>query len=529
MLLWGILAKSVMAQQPLPTDGLLRTQTPPTGFELTAHILEENAAKQAAEEAKQADSALENDPLFRAAVKKVMDEEAQTKKAAEEAARDLAACQGKIPDDRQMFATWNNGVELATKNKDFKFHVGGRYQFDTGFYSAPQNVQTSLPNNLSYRDGVNFRRGRFRMEGTMYRTMDWAAEIDFFNSFVAPGPGFAETATVAPTDLWWQWREVPWFNMVRVGNQKEQIGFEHIVSSRHLPFMERSYNQDAFYGGTFNGFTPGIQFFRNYGDEAGVLSGGLFKPTNTVYAYGIGNGDYSVVVRATRLLAYEDDGKRLVHVGVSGRQATATQTQGIVGRRQTFRTRDAVRTGLSGDWPVPAGITLFGDDQQWVNSELVGVWGRLTFQSEYLVSALQDARSTFASPTGTNAVYHGGYVQLMCFLTDDHDAYNKKTGAFERLVPKQNFYCFGGKNNCGLCGMGAWQIGSRYNYLDLNDEGLNGGQLHNITNGLNWFWNPNSKFQFNYISTYRDVSQTTTFPNGSGWIHGFGTRFAIDF
>ena len=119
----------------------------------------------------------------------------------------------------------------------------------------------------------------------------------------------------------------------------------------------------------------------------------------------------------------------------------------------------------------------------------------------------------------------------MCFLTDDHDNYNKKTGVFLSRDSPNNFFCLGGCDNCGLNGIGAWQVGTRYNYLDLNDKGFNGGQLHNITSGLNWFWNPNSKLQFNYIATYRDVSQTANFSGGSGWINGFvkGTRFAIDF
>lgn len=471
-----------------------------------------------------------DDEKIRAAVKMVMAEEAAQKKRDEEAQKAKEKCEGILPADREIVAIWNNGVEFATRNKDFRFHVGGRFQFDSGFYSVPANVQANLPNNISFKDGVDFRRGRFRAEGTLYRTIDWCTEIDFFNSLVVPGQNFVESSAVAPTDLWWQFREVPLLETVRVGNQKEQIGFEHIVSSRFLPFMERSYNHDTFYGGNFNGFTPGIQFFRNYGrDENGVLSGGLFKPVNNVFGYGIGNGDYSVVARVTRLLKYEDDGKQLLHVGISGRQGTAVQSQGIPGRRQTFRTREAIRTGLSGDWSVPAGITLFGDDEQWVNFELVTVQGPWTLQSEALVSSLQDGRLNFNDPTGTNVIYHGGYVQLLRFITDDRDHYNKKTGILERVSPTRNFHCFGGRNNCGLSGIGAWQVGARYNYLDLNDSGLNGGVLHNFTSGLNWFWNPNSKFQLNYMANFRDVNETQTFPNGSGWIHGFGTRFAIDF
>lgn len=460
-----------------------------------------------------------------------MEEKAAEEAAKKEADKAIAPGAASGKPDLSMSAKWNNGLELQSKDKDFRVHVGGRYQFDNSWFSADQSVQNNI--NTPYGDGLDFRRARMRVDGTLYKTIDWAAEYDFVNSFrarnlSASAPLFTENTTVAPTDLWIQFREVPWFGNVKVGNQKEPIGFEHVVSSRYLPFMERSYNQDTFYGGTYNGFNPGISTFRNYGQgDAGVIHYGVFKPVNNVFAYNTGDGDYSVVGRVTHLLWYCDDGRQLLHVGVSGKQQSAVGQAGVQGRSMTFRTRDAVRAGLSQDWPVPAGINLFGDDMQQVNGELVGVNGRWTFQSEYLVSSLQDARSTFAAPGGTNAVYHGGYMQLLCFLTDDHDHYSKTTGAFERVSPKNNFSV---KDKCGrFLGGGAWQIGARYNYLDLNDSGLNGGTLHNQTYGLNWFLNPNMKIQSNYMLTYRDVSDTTSFPAGSGWIQGFGSRLAFDF
>jgi hypothetical protein len=57
----------------------------------------------------------------------------------------------------------------------------------------------------------------------------------------------------------------------------------------------------------------------------------------------------------------------MIHIGGSLRQATAVSTNVGAGstspfRSQTFRTRDAIRTGLSANWPTPANITLFGDD-----------------------------------------------------------------------------------------------------------------------------------------------------------------------
>jgi phosphate-selective porin OprO/OprP len=118
---------------------------------------------------------------------------------------------------------------------------------------------------------------------------------------------------------------------IRIGNQKEAIGFEHLVSSRFLPFMERSFNQDSFYGGVYNGFNPGIQVTRNWGSEdMGVLQYGVFRPVNSVFSINTGDGDYSLVARITRLLQYGDEGRCLTHVGFSVRQATAVSQTGFI-------------------------------------------------------------------------------------------------------------------------------------------------------------------------------------------------------
>ena len=126
-----------------------------------------------------------------------------------------------------------------------------------------------------------------------------------------------------------------------------------------------------------------------------------------------------------------------------------------------------------------------------------------------------------AAPAVGTATYHGGYLQLLYFLSGEHDNYNKGTGVFDRVIPHENFGWF------RKCGAGAWQVGARYNYLDLNDDGLDGGILHNGTFGLNWFLNPNMKIQFDTMATHRDAPFAGDL--GDGWIYGFGIRFAQDF
>ncbi|HEX6987548.1 MAG TPA: hypothetical protein VF170_19370, partial [Planctomycetaceae bacterium] len=41
-----------------------------------------------------------------------------------------------IGSDLEMTGSWNNGLEFATRNKDFRVHVGGRIQFDTIFWDG---------------------------------------------------------------------------------------------------------------------------------------------------------------------------------------------------------------------------------------------------------------------------------------------------------------------------------------------------------------------------------------------------------
>lgn len=65
----------------------------------------------------------------------------------------------------------------------------------------------------------------------------------------------------------------------------------------------------------------------------------------------------------------------------------------------------------------------------------------------------------------------------------------------------------------------------RYSYLDLNSRGIEAGLFNDLTLGLNWFLNANSKVQLNYSLTHRNVAGTA----GDGYVNGFGTRLAWDF
>lgn len=72
----------------------------------------------------------------------------------------------------------------------------------------------------------------------------------------------------------------------------------------------------------------------------------------------------------------------------------------------------------------------------------------------------------------------------------------------------------------------------------MNSGLVNGGNTHDITLGLNWFFNPNAKLQFNYVAAWVDNAPTVPGPNnslngsrfvGDGVINSVGTRLAWDF
>ncbi|HCS52612.1 MAG TPA: porin, partial [Planctomycetaceae bacterium] len=71
---------------------------------------------------------------------------------------------------------------------------------------------------------------------------------------------------------------------------------------------------------------------------------------------------------------------------------------------------------------------------------------------------------------------------------------------------------------------GAWEIAGRWSYIDLNDENIQGSRLNDLTAGLNWYLNPYTKFQWNYIHAMLDSPL-----NGDSSADIFAMRAQVDF
>jgi phosphate-selective porin OprO/OprP len=186
------------------------------------------------------------------------------------------------------------------------------------------------------------------------------------------------------------------------------------------------------------------------------------------------DGGWAATGRFT-LVPWAADTCRFLHLGASAsyRQANEAHFQARPGLGRGPRT---VNTG-----------TLTGIDEHILyNGEVAFVWNSLHAAAEYtLVDVTNPARG--------DPQFTAWYVQAGWFITGEAKAYDFKKGLWGNTKPCCNFL----SNNC--CCSGAWEIAARYDFLDLNDGTLRGGEMTNITVGLNWYLTPYTRLMFDYV------------------------------
>jgi phosphate-selective porin OprO and OprP len=430
----------------------------------------------------------------------------------------------EVGSDLKMTASWRNGVQFQSANKDFRLHIGGTIQFDIALFDNDDalTVAPAAGGIGPQPDSLDMRRVRLRMDGTMYEVFDWVVQYDLANFVSVPTPSVQAPASTNPSfnEIYINWGQLPYVGNFRVGSFKEPIGFEHLESDAFLPFMERSYLQDFVFGPFHGGYSPGMAFLdwtENLEHTWGI---GFFGSDSDNFAYSLGN-DYALTGRWTWCPYYDEpsDGRYALHFGIAG--STKAADENI----DRLRVRGDIRSGPPGVLnPVYADTgNIKSTNQEIAACEVAAVMGSFSMVGEYVGTWINNAFLPNNVSRGT-PFFQGGYVQVGYYLTGEHDVYDRKRGTFDRVTPFENAYCV---RSCdGECkGWGAWQILARYNAIDLNDNGINGGTLDSFTLGVNWLWNANSRVQLNYDFTARGPVKTVA----AGDINALGIRFSYDF
>ena len=144
---------------------------------------------------------------------------------------------------------------------------------------------------------------------------------------------------------------------------------------------------------------------------------------------------------------------------------------------------------------------IAADNYSLYQAELGWVAGAFSAQTEYIRAEV--------NANGGNESFSGGYGLLSYFLTGESRPYDKRTGRFGRVKPIENFFLTRGASNkprsFGALGRGAWELAGRYSWVDLTSASIPGGILENTSFGVNWYWNYNTRIQWNYVHTLRNA------------------------
>ena len=373
-------------------------------------------------------------------------------------------------------------------------------------YWAFPKVENSLfplePGNP--QDRYNFRRVRIGVKGDIRDNMFYKIQMEF-----------AEGNNPSYRDVYLGIKDLPLLQRVTVGNHKRPYGLDHWNSSNHNVFIERpviieAFNQDS--------RRMGISSWGHNEDLTRSWQYGVFHHRLTQQMSGY-IGDHYQPEFASRMAftPWWDEcsgGRGYAHFAVSTAIAFPDGRGGLDNDAR-YRSRPEART--NGRW-WNTGRILNANKSSLVGVEGVFNAGPFQIVSEYQYMTVD--RNGFAN----SVQLHGGYVYASYFLTGEHMEWDRKVGKLGRVVPHENFWRVRDCNCMTQTGLGAWQVALRLSHADLTDEDIIGGDGTAVTFGLNWYWNPRARWQFNYI-----VGDLKRDPIGSGNYEIFGTRFMVYF
>ncbi len=367
-------------------------------------------------------------------------------------------------------------------NEKWTVVLGGHVQLD---YVNWANASPAIDNAQDY---FEFRRLRLVANGTGYGQFDFRLQMTLEPETIGETLPLGSVASPDVKDAYLSMNEIPLLGRFRIGNFFVPFSLEQVTNDTNNTFMERSIPTQGV-------FSPdrevGIAFYNASEDKNLTWSSGAFFDS---ISEGIkeridDNQGYRLSGRATWLPYYDEasNGRYLIHTGM-GILYTDDQDN-----RVRFRARPQVHEGPR---LISSGI-LNATSYTTGNLETAIVSGPFAIQSEAFLSSVNMA-------VGDNRQVQGCYVHTSYFLTGENRVFERfgQHGAqFGRNTPKNNFFV---TKRCS--GTGAWELKSRWSYLDLHQ--VDSGQYNDMTFGVNWYWSDRTRVMFDWIHPITSAGTT---------------------
>jgi phosphate-selective porin OprO/OprP len=372
--------------------------------------------------------------------------------------------------------SWKGAPEIKTAD-GWSFKPRGRVQLDVASIDAPAGT-TGIRGGTA----TEFRRVYLGVDGKIPGGFSYRVEADIANS------------EVELTDVYMTYGTGPL--SITAGQIKPFWSLDDMTSDLFTSFMERAAFTQAF------GFERRVGLSAQYKGKAVLVQGGVFGDNARDL---LSDSNHSLSVDG-RVVFMPKLGNAQLHLAASGhyRDPNDPAATNRYRARPFVHTTDVrlVDTGLL-DIASERGLGLEG-------AVLAGPFhaaGEAFWQTV--------KRSTAADPT-----FFGGYAEVGMVLTPG-DTRGYKDGAFDRLKPSKPITAGG---------IGAIEVNARYDYLDLNDAGIVGGQQKTALIGLVWAPIDYIRITANYGKVWVDDARVAA-ANGdrSYSADTFGLRTQVDF
>lgn len=398
----------------------------------------------------------------------------------------------------------NNRPTICTADNFNCVALTGQVHFDTALYDYRPNSTFTAPQQLN--NGVNARRARLGVVGTFARDFDFGLVLD--------GGGTTDGAA-SLNKAYITYRGFKSFYNLAIDGGYIEVPYtlEQSMSSNNTLFMERASSQTIAAAVNAGDSRSAIGFRMN--DKMWWLGGYVTGPSTGTSVNHAQPQPLGFTGRAVIAPINTDAFSFLVGGDVS----YLAQTGGPVGTNNlTLSDRIEVRVDPSSNALLSTGAMANVDNLRILSAEAAVGIGSFYAQGEYF-----DYRMSRLGNLGESR-FSGAYGQASYVLTGESRKYSSSAGAYGGVSPKDPFLW-------GTGGWGAWEVAGRYSYVDLNDFDLpavRGGKLSNITLGLNWYPNSNTRFMFNWIHGKVDKADALARDVGASYdVYAFRSQFAF--
>lgn len=379
-------------------------------------------------------------------------------------------------------------VNINAQDKEvFKksMKIEGRIMYDFNFLSDGDDY--------SY-GGNEFRRLRIAAKGKIAKNIGYKAEFDFAGGKVNFRDVYLKFALPSKA------------GNVMLGSFTEPSSLNNMTSSKYITFFERSmmadtqnfkYNAGVMYDNQklLDG-RMGLQLAYTFNGDKGIA----FTDKS------IQNGA-NIIARVTGTVLNNKEDRQVIHLGINYEH----RDDDIETYTYKFRTENHM-----GDKQTVKNIVGVFENTNDIGFETAATFGSLSVQGEYEAGSINTDDKNYTT--------RGYYGFVSYFLTGEHRPY--KNSSFGRVKPKSEF-CIKDRT------WGAVELVARYSVMDMNgtfdvDNTSNEDyKIANITTGINWYLNKNTRIMYNFV--YGDFNDLDTYGTDGEKLSGHLIRFQIDF